>query len=120
MLMKLFAWNDRRETRDAWNLASLLQNYNKVVDEEQIFADEELYRAVGYDAVKAGAALLGKDAAAIADTAGVDTARDIVYGGLERGDLSVQVGTGLKLVEEGNRISTAEELLRVFLIGFKK
>ena len=31
--MKLFAWNDRRERKDAWNIASLLQNYDKVVED---------------------------------------------------------------------------------------
>lgn len=120
VLMKIFAWNDRRESKDAWNIASLLQNYNKIVADERIFADEDIYKAVGYDAVKAGAALLGKDAAAIADTASLDTVREIVSHGMGRGNLATQVGTGLKLVEDENRISTAEELLRAFLMGFKK
>lgn len=120
MLMKVFAWNDRRETKDAWNIASLLQNYNKIVEDGRIFADEDIYKALGYDAVKAGAALLGKDAAAVADAASVDTVLEIVSRGIERGNLTTQVGTGLKLVEDDNRISTAEELLRTFLLGFKK
>jgi predicted nucleotidyltransferase len=65
MLLKLFAWNDRRERKDAWNIASLLQSYEYVVDGARIFADEDLYKSVAYDAKKAGAALLGRDAAAI-------------------------------------------------------
>lgn len=120
MLMKLFTWSDRRETRDAWNMASLLQNYEKVVGEARIFEDEDLYKALAYDAVKAGAALLGRDAAAIAPAADLEAAREIVLLGIENGKLTTQVGAGLKLVEEDARISTAEELLRAFLSGFKK
>ncbi len=120
MLMKLFAWDDRKERKDAWNIASLLQNYSLIVDEARIVADEGIYKAVAYDSEKAGAALLGKDAAAIADTAGVNSIREIVSRGIERGNLSTQIGTGLRHVEDDNRISTAEELLQIFLMGFKK
>lgn len=120
MLMKLFAWNDRRERKDAWNMASLLQNYNQTVEDARLFADEDLYKAVAFDAVKAGAALLGRDASAIATATNLAAVREILTRGIERGDLATQVGTGLKLVEDDNRISTAEELLRAFLLGFKK
>ena len=120
MLMKLFAWNDRRERKDAWNIASLLQNYNHIVEDARLFADEDLYKAVAFDAIKAGAALLGRDAACIAAATSLDAAREILARGIERGDLATQVGTGLRLVEDENRISTAEELLRSFLLGFKK
>lgn len=120
VLLKFFTWNDRRETRDAWNISSLLQNYNQIVDDARIFADEDLYKAFAYDAVKAGAALLGRDAAAIATVANLNAVRDIVARGIETGNLTSQVGTGLKLVEDEDRISTAEELLQAFLVGFKK
>ena len=120
MLMKVFAWKDRKERKDAWNIASLLQNYNLIVDEDSLFADEDIYKAVAYDLEKAGAALLGKNAAAIADTAGVDTVREIVLLGIEKGNLPTQIGTGLKHVEYDSQISTAEELLGAFLMGFKK
>lgn len=120
MLMKLFAWSDRKDRKDAWNIASLLQNYNLIVEEARVVADEEIYKAVAYDSVKAGAALLGKDAAVIADTASVDAVREIVSRGIEKGNLATQIGTGLKNVEADIQISTAEELLRAFLLGFKK
>ncbi len=120
MLMKLFAWNDRTERKDAWNIASLLQNYNLIVEEARLVADEDIYKAVAYDSVKAGAALLGKDAAAIADTSGLAAIQEIVSRGIEKGNLTTQLGTGLKHVEDDDRISTAEELLRTFLMGLKK
>lgn len=120
MLMKLFAWNDRKERKDAWNIASLLQNYNLIVEEARIIADEEIYAAVAYDLEKAGAALLGKDAAAIVDTTNIGAVREIVSRGVENGRLVTQIGTGLNHVEDDNRISTAEDLLKTFLLGFKK
>jgi len=120
MLMKLFAWDDRRERKDAWNMASLLQNYEQIIDDARIFADEDLYKSVAYDTKKAGAVLLGRDAAVIATPANLDAVRAIVALGIERGDLPTQVGTGLRGVDPDSQISTAEELLGAFLLGFKK
>jgi predicted nucleotidyltransferase len=120
MLLKSFAWNDRRETRDAWNISSLLQNYNFIIDDARVFTAEALYKSLGYDAVKVGAALLGKDAALIAAHSTLTVARKIVSDGIEKGNLLSQVGSGLKSVDSENQISTAEELLRAFLMGFTK
>ncbi len=120
ILLKLFAWNDRRETRDAWNIASLLQNYNLIIDDARIFSDEAIYKSLGYDTVKAGAALLGKDAAVIAAPSTISAAHKIVLDGIEKGNLTSQVGSGLKSVDSDNQISAAEELLKAFLSGFHK
>lgn len=119
-LLKFFAWHDRRETKDARNIATLLQKYNSIIDEARVFTDEALYRSLGYDTVKAGAALLGKDAAIIATPATVSAAQKIIINGIEKGNLLSQVGTGLELIEPDNQLSTAEDFLRAFLAGFKK
>jgi predicted nucleotidyltransferase len=119
LLLKLFAWDDRRETKDAWNISSLLQYYNFIIDDARIFSDEALYKFFGYDAVKAGAALLGKDAAIIATPANLHLAQKIVLNGMKKGNLTSQVGSGLKSVDSDNQISAAEELLQAFLAGFQ-
>lgn len=120
MLTKIFAWDERRETRDAWNISSLLQNYNAIVDEARLFADENVCRALGYDAVKIGAALLGKDVAAIVPAADLDAMRGVVTRGVENNGLSAQVATGLQVVETDSRITMAEDLLKAFLSGLSR
>lgn len=98
----------------------MLQNYNKAIGDERLFLDDALLKAAGYDAIKAGAALLGKDAARILTPSTLSAARKIISDGIEKGNLLSQVGTGLKLVEPDNQISVAEELLRAFLNGLQK
>jgi hypothetical protein len=39
---------------------------------------------------------------------------------MEKGNLTSQVGSGLKSVDSDNQISTAEKLLKAFLAGFQK
>lgn len=117
-LLKIFAWNDRSETKDAWDMAVLLQNYHTVVGDKRLFQDEALLRSVKYDTVTAGAVLLGKDAAAIASPATLSAAQNILLGG-KRDNLIVQVASGLRAIDQENRLSTAESLLAAFLMAVK-
>ncbi|HBW21940.1 MAG: hypothetical protein A2X28_01920 [Elusimicrobia bacterium GWA2_56_46] len=119
-VLKIFAWNDRLETRDVWDIAALTQNYNLIVAEPRIFQDEQLSKSVGYDAVKAGAVLLGKDAAAIVNPSTLSAAQKILAVQIRRGNFVAQFASGLKSVDPDKQLSTAEELLRAFLIGFSK
>jgi predicted nucleotidyltransferase len=61
-ILKLFAWLDRRDGRDAEDLLRLFETYADAGNEERLFdeEDEELQR-VGYDIPLAGSFLLGKD-----------------------------------------------------------
>jgi len=120
VMLKFLAWRDRRGTKDARNIAALLQKYSLIMDDSRIFTDEALYRSLGYDNVKVGAALLGKDAAGIATHATISAVQEIIVNGIERGNLLSQVGSGLGSVDADSQLSTAEELLKAFLAGFKK
>lgn len=117
-LLKLFAWNDRLETKDARDIAALLQNYHAVVGDKRLFLDEALLKSLGYDTVRAGAALLGKDAAAIVSPATLSAAQSILLGG-KRNNFTAQIASGLRAVDQGNRLSTAEGLLSAFLMAVK-
>jgi predicted nucleotidyltransferase len=67
-VLKLFAWNDRglEDSRDARDFATLLRSYSEAGNEDRLYGDEiSLLQAVGYDIDRAGARLLGKDAARI-------------------------------------------------------
>lgn len=62
-ILKLFAWFDRRDPRDAADLKRLMETYADAGNTDRLyeFEGEELER-VGYDMELAGAHLLGKDA----------------------------------------------------------
>lgn len=65
MLMKLFAWRDRRHEntpKDAWDLKLLLTNYERAGNENRIY-DEGVMALEDFDAGPAAARLLGRDVA---------------------------------------------------------
>lgn len=117
-LLKLFAWNDRLETKDAWDIAALLQNYHAVVGDKRLFRDEALLKSLEYDTVRAGAALLGTDAAAIVSPATLSAAENILISE-KRANLTAQIASGLRAVDQDNRLSAAEGLLSAFLMAAK-
>lgn len=118
-LLKLFAWNDRLETKDAWDMAALLQNYHAVVGDTRLFQDEALLKSLGYDTIRAGAVLLGKDAATIVSPATLSAAQNILLGG-KRDNLTAQIASGLRAVGQDKRLSTAADYLTAFQSGFLK
>lgn len=115
-ILKLFAWNDRSETKDAWDLAALLQNYNYAVGDARLFSEGTLLKSVNFDTIKAGAVLLGKDAAGIAGPKALSAAQKILLGPKRPGLVS-QLASGLRVVAQSNRLSTAADLLTAFQTG---
>jgi predicted nucleotidyltransferase len=68
-VLKLFAWNDRRNKnpKDALDLVTLLRQYHEAGNTERIFEEEtSALEAVDYDIELAGAWLLGRDASTLA------------------------------------------------------
>jgi predicted nucleotidyltransferase len=63
MILKLFAWLDRRDDKDISDLLRLMETYADAGNQDRLFEEEEeeLGR-LGFDAILAGAFLLGKDA----------------------------------------------------------
>lgn len=67
MLMKLFAWRDRRREaiqKDAWDLRLLLTQYERAGNTDRIF-DEGVMKIEDFDADRAAARLLGRDVAGL-------------------------------------------------------
>lgn len=64
IILKLFAWADRKhERRDAPDILTILSEYIEAGNEERLFErDSALFEAAGFDVVRAGALMLGKDA----------------------------------------------------------
>jgi predicted nucleotidyltransferase len=117
-VLKVFAWNDRYEPRDAHDLAALLQNYHHAAGDERLYREEALLKSMEYDMTKAGAALLGKDAAAILGATALSAARAILTGG-KKDSLTAGIAAGLSAVDPDSRISAAETLLAAFLSAFR-
>jgi len=67
-VLKLIAWRDRHREhdRDAEDLAFLLGRYERLIADEVHDRDPEIMAAVDYDLRRAGARILGRDAAALA------------------------------------------------------
>jgi predicted nucleotidyltransferase len=63
VILKLFAWLDRRDDRDVTDLLRLFETYADAGNSERLFDEEdaELQR-VDYDSTLAGSFLIGKDA----------------------------------------------------------
>jgi predicted nucleotidyltransferase len=66
VVLKLFAWRDRKyERRDAANILTLLKEYGEAGNEDRLYGEESnILEAEEYDFELAGARLLGLDAAA--------------------------------------------------------
>jgi predicted nucleotidyltransferase len=70
-ILKILAWGDRHveNNKDAADLYKILTTFDSAGNQDRLFDQEiELLAAVGHDLTLAGAELLGRDAACIADS----------------------------------------------------
>ena len=68
VVLKLFAWLDRKDDRDVADLLRLMETYTDAGNEHRLFEEEsEELERVSFDTTLAGAYLLGKDANRITD-----------------------------------------------------
>jgi len=69
-VLKLFAWLDRRDPRDAADLQRFMETYADAGNTDRLYESEgEELERVGYDMELAGAYLLGRDAHSLANEA---------------------------------------------------
>jgi predicted nucleotidyltransferase len=74
-ILKLLAWADRHieNNKDAADFYKILTTFDRTGNQDRLFDQEiEHLEAVGYDLTLAGARLLGRDAARIADSAATE------------------------------------------------
>ena len=74
-ILKILAWADRHleNNKDAGDLYKIITTFDSAGNQDRLFDQEiELLEAVGYDLTLAGAQLLGRDAARIADSAATE------------------------------------------------
>jgi len=85
-ILKTVAWVDRhlQNTKDAADIHKILTTFDRAGNEERIFDRElDLLESVDYDLTLAGAQLLGRDAARIADSAAASQIVDLLNSGIQ-------------------------------------
>ncbi|HYK03283.1 MAG TPA: nucleotidyl transferase AbiEii/AbiGii toxin family protein [Thermoanaerobaculia bacterium] len=116
LILKLIAWSERhldRPHHDAVDLRALLQSYAGRWNEDRLYDEaDDLLQRFEYDNELAGAALIGRDSAAIAFPNTLDRIRTIVARDL--------AGESFGLAADmGGRVSDNINLLRALLTGLQ-
>ena len=116
LILKLIAWHERHFVRpgdDAIDIRALLVSYAEEWNQERLYEEaDDLLQHFGYDNALAGAALLGRDAAAIAKSSTLDGIRTIVQEALADESFVLPA-------EMGGRITDNVALLEALLFGFQ-
>jgi len=117
LILKLIAWEDRHvelPRHDAIDIDILIASYAASWNEDRLYAEaDDLLQRFGYDNSRAAAALLGRDAAEIAQPATVDRVASIL--------VRETSGDTLRLATDmGGRAATNLELLEAVWIGFQQ
>ena len=93
LVLKLFAWMDRKyERRDAADIHTLLKEYGDAGNEDRLYGEElNVLEAEGYDFELAGARLIGRDAALVVAEDTRESVRDILRSDSRMEELSNQI-----------------------------
>ncbi len=117
MALKILAWADRHNPKDAWNMADILRNYGDISTvEERIYAEGMLFKAKQYDMGRAGTAMLGRDVAAILKQPELAAVRKIVAEGLSGEKLAFQLASAIPC-DPDKKLGAASEALGDFMEG---
>jgi len=78
-LLKLLAWADRMESKDAQDCLRLIETYGDAGNQERLYSDkEDLLEAAGFDFGIAGAQLLAQDALIVASPSTIESVRNLL------------------------------------------
>ncbi len=114
LMLKLIAWEDRHlvePRRDAIDIRTLIASYAEPWNEDRLYTEaDELLQRFGYDNGLAGAALLGRDSAAIAKPATLARMIEI----LERETSDERV---ILAMDMSRHVEENLALLRAILVG---
>jgi predicted nucleotidyltransferase len=117
LMLKLFAWRDRGESKDAQDVAALLQGYEYVLEPERLYSDPGLLTAFEYNMQLVGAALLGRNLTAIISGETQKSLAELLAGAACRERLISQLSLFLSGAEHEKAMSAAEKLFAAFLHG---
>jgi predicted nucleotidyltransferase len=116
LMLKLIAWDDRHlvmPRHDAADIRTLIDSYAESWNEDRLYTEaDDLLRRFGYDNGLAGAALIGRDSAAIARRATLARMIEIV-------ERETSDETSILATDMSRRIEENLALLRALRIGLQ-
>lgn len=116
VVLKLFAWLDRRDGKDVQDIRRLLETYTDAGNVDRLYEEEaDELELVGFDTVLAGAYLLGKDAQR-ATAPNIRNKLSTALSGKNIAALVPQIARTMSTLED--RTESAATLLREFFRGF--
>ena len=93
VLLKLLAWADRTESKDAQDVLRLIETYGDAGNEELLYTDKiDLLESEGFDVPVAGARLLAQDALALAAPSTVEIVRTLLKDSKRMNTFQSQMG----------------------------
>ncbi len=95
-VLKLFAWSDRKEDRDATDLERVIRSYADAGNEDRLY-DSPLAEEFGYDLELAGAKLLGADVVALCRPATLQKLKQIFTPDLIEKLVNHMLGRGYRM-----------------------
>jgi predicted nucleotidyltransferase len=115
VILKLFAWLDRRDAKDVQDIRRLLETYTDAGNLDRLYDEKanEL-ELLGFDTVLAGAYLLGEDAQRISDPQLLTNLRKVLHRETAT-ELVHQVSRTMSILEDRTQASSA--LLGCFFRG---
>jgi len=119
VLLKLFAWSDRGETKDAQDVGALLHNYEYVLATERLYSDSALLKLAEYDMQAVGSTLMGRDLAAILSPSARAALSKLVVSQAEREKFVTRLAAGIYWVERDETLPAATKLFNAFLSGLE-
>lgn len=115
VILKLFAWLDRRDARDVSDIRRILETYTDAGNVDRLYEEEaEELERVNFDTTLAGAYLLGKDAKLVVTLETQESVSEALRGKVVA-DLIQEVARSMSSLE--NRTEPATALLGSFFRG---
>jgi predicted nucleotidyltransferase len=107
VILKLFAWLDRRDAKDVQDLRRILETYTDAGNVDRLYDEEpKELELLGFDTVLAGAYLLGKDAQRIGDPQLLTNLSKVLHGE-NATELVLQVARTMSIFEDRTEASSA-------------
>jgi predicted nucleotidyltransferase len=79
VLLKLLAWADRTESKDAQDVLRLIETYGDAGNEDRLYSEkQDLLEAAGFDFGIAGSQLLAEDALVVAAPGTIESVRNLL------------------------------------------
>jgi predicted nucleotidyltransferase len=119
MISKLFSWDDRREKKDAWDIITMLHDYEHTQNADRPYEDADLLTSSSYDMELVGCALLGRDIAAISCADTMTALQTLLHKDTEQERLVTQMATAINWVGD-DQLSAAQKRFDFFLAGLSK